>query len=678
MTIPSAPPAAAPVGPPVPHAGSGPLPESMPTKTAYPAPEPLEPLQPKPLTPPPSSNGANGSNGVASQLDPNTHTQSVPPFWFKDLGASVKGTSAVSTESKPAFETKTEPRQAPRPRQPRLEVMQLKCSACHSALTISHAHLNIEGACPTCGVTIVARVDESCPEGAKIDVVEVAPPTPAPAQPVSVSPPPAPVSAQLQPEPVVEITPPTPAAEPLAAQVEETPVLLTGFESNQPEPVAAPPVYNHQPSSVEPEPTPSLAEVAAEAAYIARNQAAPVPQPQLEPAPVPSIAPEPVSQPDENQVESVEWSSEPAQVGPRPPSRDPIRLAAGVMLVLVTCVLLVLAIYAPNYGGVNAAVGEDPAALIPITPPAPEPAPAAAEPQEQIPVVNNPPEAQTLRAQPMGEPIPPEAIPDPGVFRGAEPAHESFEIVESNHNPVATPAIVISNDGQIQRPVNKAELLKVAIETVDGFLSADSLEEKRRWILYPDEQKLSVAQFYTYEPLTSALEPNVDHVATEYNEAEQRWVSTFDIEMQATLPYRMCVVHQNDGTALVDFELYRQVREGSLHRYLTRSQAETSPVAPEIFRVSMRRIAYRDVRGRIDATLFHDPPILFEIGIPLHQGAPIAVPVSLESPIVSQLETVGWDDPTFAVVELQWQPSETNPKQPIPTISRIHGWRLWP
>lgn len=610
------------------------------------------------MTPPPSSNGANGANGAPAQLDPNTHTQSVPPFWFKDLGATVKGTSAVSPESKSSFETRTEPRQAPRPRQPQLDVMQLKCPACQSVLTISHAHLNIEGACPTCGVTLVARPDESCPEGARIDVAEMAAPAPAPAQ------------APPQPEPVVEITPPAPAEEPLAAQVQEAPVLLQGFETNQPEPaVASPPVYNHQPVAVEPEPTPSLAEVAAEAAYIARHQTDVAPQ--QEPEPVPAPAPQPV----ETQVES-EWSSESAPAGPRPPQRDPIRLAAGVMLVLVTCVLLVLAIYAPNYSEANAAVSDDPATSNPITPPAP--APAAADPEEEIPIVNNPPEAQSLRAQPIGEPIPPEAIPDPGVFRGAEPEAEPFVVIESDHNPSTGPAIVISSDGKVQQPFNQTERVEVATETVGAFLSAETLDEKRRWILYPDAQKFNIAQFYTYEPLTSALEPKVEHVETTYIEAEQRWVSSFDIEMQATLPHRMCVVHQGDGSALVDFELYRQVREGALHRYLTRSETETSPVAPDIFRVSMRRIAYRDVRGRIDATLFHDPPILFELSIPLHQGAPIAVPVSLESPIVSQLETVGWDDSTFAVVELQWQPSETNPKQPVPTISRIHGWRLWP
>ena len=611
-------------GPPLVEPSSTPLPQSAPPKTAYPA-----ALPPKrdsgPSTTPYGENGA---------LTP--PAKEVPPFWFNDLGASVNGTSAASTEpGNLPFETKpvSPPRQAPRPQQPRLEVLQLACPACRSALSISRAHINIEGACPTCGVMIVARQNPNVEGGIQIESMA----------PIRPEPPPAPAIEQE----LAQAAPPIPER----PVDEPVPALLGGFDpvdlTPQPTPpsvVAAAQAPIHTPLPVQ---APSLANVAAEAAFAARL---------------------PLSQePDPDPVSSFD---EPPSTEPDSPSlhRDPVRLFAGVMLVLVTCVLLVLAVYAPQYSN---PIEETPA--VPTAAAAgDEPGVSAAKPEVAAAI------ATTIRAQPIAEPLPPEAVPDPTFFQSPETQLPIVESTPIDEPAGATPAIVIPSGQTQQRPLNEAERITLATETVENFLTAASVEDKSRWILEPAAYQASLEQFYTYEPLTSAVPPTIKYHGTEFVVAEERWVSTFDIEMQATLPHRICVVHQPDRTAGVDFALYRQIREGSLHRYLTRSASETSPVAPKTFRVALRRIAYRDVRGRIDATLFHDPPILFEIGLPFHDGTPVAIPVSLETPIVPELESVGWDAPSYAVVELQWQPSETNPKQPIPTISRLVNWKLWP
>lgn len=603
-------------------------PAARPPRSVYPAPK----FERRPDSA--SLPGESGATWRAASVAATTGSPaSVPPFWLQDLGAKFGGVDRPSLDST-SFDTEPPPRAAPRPKQPTLlQVIDVVCPACRTGLSISRAHVGVEGACPNCEVPILAT---QAGPGGKVRIELTGKPVlaPAPAPPAPPAPrAPSPVSEAPVEEPVwsAPVQPFVESGRSAAAgsTIPETPVLFGGLETGQ---------TPASPFAVAAEMPPEAPEV----------------DPDPDPEPEPEPGPEAIY--EENR-------------GARTP--DPLRVVIGGVLVMLTCIFLVLAYYTPQYGDFEAE---------PALPP-----PAQTEPELAAAVVTQPIPAIPVetKPEPEPEPVPAEAVTEEFVAAPIEVAaslapQADFTEIEVIETPA--PAALPADDDYVaprRPPETLQERVDLATRSVNRFLAADTVEEKQRWILEPEKNGASLGEFYNFEPLTSALPPVVRHAKTETVGAGKLWISLFDVVIQATLPHRVCVVHQDDGAALIDFSLYRQLRENALHRYLNRSPGEGSPLAPEIFRVTLRRIAYGQTRRSVDSTLFRDPPLLFEIGLPFHDGTPAVVPVAIDSPVLSNLDLVGWDAPSHGVVELQWQPSETNPRKPVPTISRVVGWGLW-
>ncbi|MFT5465442.1 MAG: putative RNA-binding Zn-ribbon protein involved in translation (DUF1610 family) [Verrucomicrobiales bacterium] len=678
-----------PAGPPKIEPASAPLPESTRPKSAYPAAE---------LDPRPAELDPFAVPTAPRSTAPAASAAGAPPFWLPNFAATAKGSSVVSPNSTSAnslgasFDAAPpEPtRNVPRPQQPaRLQVAKVVCPSCHSELSISQAHLDVEGDCPTCGTAIVARQPADDPNGIRVDFASgSAPPPPPIAAPV----PPQPVYSQpVAPAPVsVPVPAPAPAS-PHEKVLIQTPKTVEPTEAasevvpqavSPPSAAAAGPGFDTVPvlfggleseSAVQEEPEMLVAEVISNPLLVSAS-----------PDFAPSEQPTPIEWSNESEEEA-EPTHSPSILGGKL-ARDPLRLFAGVVLVLITSVLVVLAMYAPEFidSPEPTVDGEKPQ---PEAVPAPKPPADRPDsrlhssdtaPAEFAAVVPPPaPVRAPLRATPIS--IPPEGRTDE-AFASPEPDSEPLRVIESvpAHDPNAeTPAVVFANPNQPQRPETDAEIVSDATQVVESFLAADNIEGKLKWILDPEEHKANLRQFYAYEPLTTAPGPAIEYRSTEKSADDQPWVSVYDLKVQATLPHRILVVHPAEGAPKIDFALYRQMREGALHRYLSKSNGESATVSPQVFRVTLRRLAYRDVQDRIDSTLFHDPPLLFEVGLPFHEGSPVVVPISIDAPILEDLESVGWDEAMPALVELQWQPSESNPRQPVPSISRLISWDLW-
>lgn len=659
-------------GPPTIEPSATPLPQSTPTKSAYPSAEPDPPRAASDPFPNPAAQAPQPNPAPAAPQKP----VAAPPFWLPpNPNSGVKGTSAApipKSEPGPAplgssFVAKPlEPaRAAPQPVQPKLQVEKVACPACRSDLSISRAHLNVEGGCPECGSPIVAREDPRNPASIRVEFGAGYRP-PAPVEPV-----------QPQPVPMVEVVAPPP--QPPAAQPQP--------QAQNPEPAPAParekvviPNLAPQPAAAaEPEDVPVLLGGLGQPESKADFAESPKPAPIAWTEPKPgenSAEPGPAAAEEKGKID-----------------RDPLRLFAGVILVLLTCVLVVLALYAPEFVG-EPKPAEGPEVPNPTQAPSPEPKPepgsepaAPSDPESPAELVIEepaPPPAEPIRARPLvASPIPPEGRPE-DVFAAPEPEPEpvpnSIDVTESNpdESPDAEPpAIVFVDPNRPPRPETEGGLAGEGRAAVRSFLEADTIAKKLNWVLDADEQEANLKQFYAYEPLTSALATRIEHRMTTEAVEGRPAVSVFDLKMESTLPHRIYVVHPERGRPKIDFALYRQIREGSLHRYLERSPEGGAAISPEDFRVTLKRIAYRDVQDRVDATLFREPPLLFEVGLPFHEGTPVIVPVAIGSPIVEELERVGWNEPVPAHVELQWQPSETDPTTPVRAISKVISWEIW-
>ncbi len=376
----------------------------------------------------------------------------------------------------------------------------------------------------------------------------------------------------------------------------------------------------------------------------------PAPQPTLPFPEMPNPTPGPRFQVPERSLVRAEYLVDPdevqsaTQVLPsRQRMRRRMRAMAGISALLVGLAAAGIAIFQQDWVfGPKSAPGSEENSVSPS---------AAAQKSSPAP----PAPATTL--EPASEAKPP----------SAPPAEEPPKITKFPKKPVPVTAIPKSAPNLPKRS-ERAE------ETVRGFLGATDISAKEPWILDPEASRPALRNFYFLEPLVSRGNPQIQHVET-LKTQEGRWVSLFDVIQPASLPHRVCVVHLDDGSAKVDFQLYRQMRENALHRFL----AGPDRASTGRFRVTIRQ-AHRGGVSRLPvASHFKEPPLLFELRLPFHPGAPGLVGVPMDSPILEELQSAltGSGGDLAAVVELEWQPSEVTPQEWVVTIGRLVRTGLW-
>lgn len=296
------------------------------------------------------------------------------------------------------------------------------------------------------------------------------------------------------------------------------------------------------------------------------------------------------------------------------------------------------------------------------------------------PMSETPPQTAALPPPVEGEDGSPgmrEGTPSPGV--GQDPEREP-DVLGSPADPQPLPAPgrepeegtdEKGPDSPPQDPGDRmASILEpVGREVIEAFYGTKAIDERSEFVIEPDLYQPEMEAYYRRFQELPTLE-GVEFRGPMRDAASGRWFGVFDVqEKENQSTHRWCLVQVRPGEMKLDWNIYQQLIDQSLDRFLDDPEAE-----PKDFRLVIRR----GIEAPSDQNPWSDRTWELHIQPPLDMKGPrvIVIPESKYQELGLDKALVG-GNARIGRVEMSWVASEVEPLVKIPTVTKVLGWGAW-
>lgn len=209
----------------------------------------------------------------------------------------------------------------------------------------------------------------------------------------------------------------------------------------------------------------------------------------------------------------------------------------------------------------------------------------------------------------------------------------------------------------------------VGSDVIRAYYESSAIDERSRYVIDSEFNQPAMEAYYRRYQEPPTLE-SIEFRGPMRDAASGRWFGVFDVrekENQAT--HRWCVVQVRPGEMKLDWNIYQQLIDQSLDRFLSDPEA-----APKAFRMVIRR----GEEPPSDENPWPGKTWELHLQPPLDMAQPRTLLIS-----EAEFQRLGLDqaliggNARIGRVELSWVPSELEPLTKIPTVTKVLGWGAW-